>query len=107
MATDLLALACGEDDPDPDEIEAQFDEAVPPSEQAWLIDQMSRSSDPGVVQVLRVLGRYHPDRRVAKLARQAARVAARNRPPATGRPGPRPGGWPLGPGHVPGPFRRC
>jgi hypothetical protein len=81
MATDLLALACGEDDPDPDEIEAQFDEAVPPSEQAWLIDQMSRSSDPGVVRVLRALGRYHPDRGVAKLARRAARVAARNRPP--------------------------
>ena len=106
MATDLLALACGEDDPDPDEIEAQFGEAVPPSEQAWLIDQMSRSSDPDVVQVLRVLGRYHPDRRVAKLARQ--RGARRRAEPAAGagRPGPRPDGRPLGPGHVPGPFRR-
>ena len=82
VATDLLALACGEDAPDPDEIQAQFGEAVPPGEQAWLIDQMSRSSDPGVVQVLRALGRYHPDRRVAKLARRAARKAARNRPPA-------------------------
>jgi hypothetical protein len=85
VATDLLALACGEDDPDPDEIEAQFDEAVPPSEQAWFIDQMSRSSDPNVVEVLRALGRYHPDRGVAKLARQAARVAARNRLPQADR----------------------
>ena len=47
-----------------------------------LIDQMSRGSHPDVVQVLTVLGRYHPDRRVAKLARRAAREAARNRPPA-------------------------
>jgi hypothetical protein len=82
VATDLLALACGEDDPDPDEIAAQFAEAVPPGEEAWLIDQMSRSSHPDVVQVLTALGRYHPDRRVAKLARRAAREAARNRPPA-------------------------
>jgi hypothetical protein len=82
VATDLLALACGEEDPDPDEIAAQFGEAAPPGEQAWLIDQMSRGSHPDVVQVLTVLGRYHPDRRVAKLARRAAREAARNRPPA-------------------------
>jgi hypothetical protein len=82
VATDLLALACGEQDPDPDEIAAQFAEAVPPGEEAWLIDQMSRGSHPDVVQVLTVLGRYHPDRRVAKLARRAAREAARNRPPA-------------------------
>ncbi|HET6193395.1 MAG TPA: hypothetical protein VFE59_41060, partial [Trebonia sp.] len=82
VATDLLALACGEEDPDPGEIAAQFAEAVPPGEQAWLIDQMSRGSHPDVVRVLTVLGRYHPDRRVAKLARRAAREAARNRPPA-------------------------
>ena len=82
VATDLLALACGEEAPDPDEIAAQFAEAVPPGEEAWLIDQMSRGSHPDVVQVLTVLGRYHPDRRVAKLARRAAREAARNRPPA-------------------------
>ncbi|HTZ27167.1 MAG TPA: hypothetical protein VMC83_24450 [Streptosporangiaceae bacterium] len=82
VATDLLALACGEEDPDPDEVAAQFAEAVPPGEEAWVIDQMSRGSHPDVVGVLSVLGRYHPDRRVAKLARRAAREAARNRPPA-------------------------
>jgi len=82
VATDLLALACGEQDPDPDEVAAQFAEAVPPGEEAWLIDQMSRGSHPDVVQVFTVLGRYHPDRRVAKLAKRAARAAARNRPSA-------------------------
>ena len=82
MATDLLALACGDDDPDPDDIAAQFAEAVPPGQESWIIDQMSRSSHPDVAHVLTVLGRYHPDRRVAKQARRAARAAARNRPTA-------------------------
>ena len=82
MATDLLALACGDEDPDPDEIAAQFAEAVPRGEESWIIGLMSRSSHPDVAQVLTVLGRYHPDRRVAKEARRAARAVARNRPPA-------------------------
>jgi hypothetical protein len=82
VATDLLSLACGEDDPDPDEVATQFAEAVPPGEQTWFIDQLSHSSRPGVVQLLRMLSRSHPDRQVAKLARQAARTAARNQPPA-------------------------
>lgn len=88
MATDLLALACGDEDPDPDDIAAQFAEAVPPGQESWIIDQMSRSSHPDVAHVLTVLGRYHPDRRVAKQARRAARAAARNRP--TARPDPIP-----------------
>jgi hypothetical protein len=80
MATDLLTLACGDEDPDPDEIAAQFAEAVPRGEESWIIGLMSRSSHPDVAQVLTVLGRYHPDRRVAKEARRAARAVARNRP---------------------------
>lgn len=82
VATDLLALACGDDDPDPDDIAAQFAEAVPAGQEAWIIDQMSRSSHPDVAHVLTVLARYYPDRRVAKQARRAARAAARNRPAA-------------------------
>jgi hypothetical protein len=82
MATDLLALACGDEDPDPDEIAAQFAEAVPPGEQSWIIGLMSHSSHADVGQLLTVLGRYHPDRRVAKEARRAARAVARNRPAA-------------------------
>jgi hypothetical protein len=82
VATDLLALACGEEDPDPDEIAAQFAEAVPPGKELSTIDQMSRSSHPDVAQVLTALGRYYPDHRVAKEARRAARAVARNRPAA-------------------------
>jgi hypothetical protein len=82
VATDLLALACGEEDPDPGEIAAQFGDAVPPGEESWVISLMSRGSHPDVARVLAALGRYHPDRRVAKQARRAARAVARNRPAA-------------------------
>jgi len=79
VATDLLALACGEDNPDPRRIAEQFREAVPRGEESWIFDLMSRSSHPDVVQVLTVLGRHHPERRVARDARRAAHRAARNR----------------------------
>jgi hypothetical protein len=79
VATDLLALACGEEDPDPRQVAAQFREAVPLGEESWIFDLMSRSSHPDVVQVLTVLGRRHPDRRVARYARRAAQAAARSR----------------------------
>jgi hypothetical protein len=89
VATDLLALACGDDDPDPELVAAQFREAVPAGEESWIFDLMARNSHPDVGQVLSVLGRYHPDRRV----RRAARAAARNRPAARPEPAPaRPGG---------------
>jgi hypothetical protein len=81
VATDLLSLACGEKFPDPQEIRAQLSRAIPAGEEAWVFDLMSRSSHPDVVQVLMVLGRSHPDRQIAKEARRAARVAARNRVP--------------------------
>ncbi len=77
VATDLLAVACGDEDPDPRQIAAQFREAVPRGEESWIFDLMTRSSHPLVAQVLTVLGRYHPDRRVAKDARRAARTASR------------------------------
>src|SRR5262249_44270824 len=60
LATDLLALACGEDDPDPDLIATQFREAVPAEEEGWIFNLMSMGSHPDVVHVLTVLGRYHP-----------------------------------------------
>jgi hypothetical protein len=79
LATDLLALACGEDDPDPDLIAAQFREAVPAGEEGWIINLMSMGSHPDVVHVLTVLGRYHPDRRIAREARKAAHRASMRR----------------------------
>ena len=75
VATDLLALACGDEDPDPQQIAAQFSEAIPEGEESWIFGLMSQSSHPDVAQVLMMLGRYHPDRRVAKDTRN--RTAAR------------------------------
>jgi hypothetical protein len=81
LATDLLALACGADEPDPAEVAALFAEAVPTDEEAWILGLMAQSSHPDVARVLEVLSRYHPDRRVAKDARKAARAFAANRRP--------------------------
>ncbi|HEX4831025.1 MAG TPA: hypothetical protein VH478_08030, partial [Trebonia sp.] len=79
LATDLLALACGEDDPDPDDIARQFREAVPAGQEEWILRLMSLGSHPDVVRVLTILGRHHPDRRVARDARRAAQQAAAHR----------------------------
>jgi hypothetical protein len=96
LATDLLALACGDEDPDPELIAAQFREAVPAGEEEWIFGLMSMGSHPDVVQVLTILGKYHPDRRVARDARRAAhqaaaRRAARDRGPSRGNPAARVG----------------
>jgi hypothetical protein len=76
MATDLLALACDDEYPDPDELVAAFNEAVPAGGEAALFDAMARSVHPDAVAVLNHVGKYHPDKRVAKAARTAAHKAA-------------------------------
>ena len=88
LATDLLAVPCGADQPDPDEIAAQFAEAVPAGEEAWTLGLMARSAHPDIARVLDVLCSCHPDRRVARAARKAVRAAARNRVQASGRRAP-------------------
>ena len=85
LATDLLALACGADDPDPDLIAARFREAVPAGEEEWIFAQMSQGTHPDVVRVLTVLGTYHPDRRIARDARKAAHRASALRSMKAGR----------------------
>jgi hypothetical protein len=77
VAGDLLKRGFGEATQDPEEIEAVFREAVPEGAEMWIIGLMSRSSHPQIVQVLKVLGRRHPKREVAKAARKAARRARR------------------------------
>ena len=76
MATDLLALACDDEYPDPDELVVTFSEAVPAGGEAALFDAMSRGVHPDAVAVLNHVGKYHPDKRVAKAARTAAHKAA-------------------------------
>jgi hypothetical protein len=79
MAIDLLATAADADEPDPEKVAAQFTEAVPAGEEARIFGLMARSSHPDVARVLGVVSVYHPDRRVARQARKAARAIAKNR----------------------------
>ncbi len=94
VATDLLALACGDANPDPGQVAAEFAEAVPAGEEEWIFDLMARSTHPDAAGVLAVLGQSHPDRRVRRAAQHAAAAAARVRPVARSEPAPaRSGGY--------------
>ena len=55
---------------------------MPAGEEEWIFELMARSSHPDVGRVLDVLDAYHPDRRVARSARKAARAMAKNHRPA-------------------------
>jgi hypothetical protein len=79
VATDLLALASDEKDLDSQQFAAQFGEAIPEGEESWIFGLMSQSSHPEFAQVLTMIARRHPDKRIAKDARRAARVAAKSR----------------------------
>jgi hypothetical protein len=95
VATDLLELAASGDEPDPDEIAAEFAQAVPPGEEGWVFGLMSQSSHPEVARFLGMLSTYHPDRQIARDARKAARAMAKNRrarTPGHGRAPARTGG---------------
>jgi hypothetical protein len=85
VADDLLQGGFGEATPDSAEIAATFRRAVPEGAEMWLIGLMSRNSRPQIVQVLKVLGRRHPKREIAKAARKAARRARRLRLPIGSR----------------------
>ena len=76
VATDMLALACDDEFPDPDELAVSFRDAVPPGQEAALFDAIWRGTHPDAVDVLNHIGRYHPDKQVAKAARTAAHRAA-------------------------------
>jgi hypothetical protein len=79
MATDLLAISCDDEFPDPDELADSFREAVPPGRETVLFEAMWRGSHPQAVDVLNHVGKYHPDRQVAKAARTAANKATSRR----------------------------
>jgi hypothetical protein len=64
----------------------QATEAVPDGEEKQILGLMARSSHPDSARVLDVLGIWHPDGRVAREARNAARAMGRARVPARRRP---------------------
>jgi hypothetical protein len=64
---------------DPDELPRQLSEAIPPGQEQHLFDAVSRSPHPDAADVLSLIGRHHPDKRIAKAARGSAH-RARTRP---------------------------
>jgi hypothetical protein len=81
LTTDMLAIACDDEFPDPDEIAASISEAIPAGQEAAVFELMSRVPHPDAADVLNHVGRYHPDKRVAKAARTAAHKAVSRRAP--------------------------
>jgi hypothetical protein len=85
MATDLLAIACDEEDTDPGELAETLAEALPPDGDApAFLDLISRGPHPDALDVLEHIGEYHPDKAIAKEARKilykaSMREAARER----------------------------
>jgi hypothetical protein len=61
---------------DADELAGVLREALPPGSEEQIFEVMWRSANPAARQALEVLGRQHPDKKVAKAARKAAHKAA-------------------------------
>jgi hypothetical protein len=78
LTTDVLAIACDEE-ADPAEIAEQLAAAVPEGNEALVFDMISRGPHPDAVDVLEMLGSYHPDKKIAKQARTFAYKAASRR----------------------------
>lgn len=79
VATDMLVLACDDEDPDSDAVAECVGDSVPAGEESALFDMMSRASHPDAPAVLAHIGQYHPDQRIAKEARTAAHKARSRR----------------------------
>lgn len=79
MTTDVLSLACADEETDPNEITAAFAQAVPSGQEAEALDRIWRGPHPDAERVLLHVGRFHPDKTIAKQARRAAHKAATRR----------------------------
>jgi hypothetical protein len=73
VATDLLVLACDDEDPDPDAVAECLADSVPAGEEATLFEMMTQIAHPDAITVLEHIARHHPDVRIAQDARTAAR----------------------------------
>jgi hypothetical protein len=81
MITDALA-AEGWDDPGddasrgPDALTRRLAEAVPAGQELAVFELMARVPHPHAADVLTAIGKHHPDKKIAKLARKSAYKAA-------------------------------
>ena len=67
---------------DPDEVEQQIRDAVPPGQEQQVFDAMSQSPHPDAAGALSLIGQHHADKRIAKAARRSAHRAASRPKPA-------------------------
>jgi hypothetical protein len=73
IAVDAIAVALVEGDLD--RLLESMAAVLPAGDEEELFDAMWRLPHPDLVEVLNVVGEYHPDKKVAKLARRAANKA--------------------------------
>jgi hypothetical protein len=81
MITDALAAAGWDDlsddaDYEPEALAQQLREAIPAGQELAVFELMARVPHPEAADVLTVIGRHHPDKKIAKLARKSAYKAA-------------------------------
>jgi hypothetical protein len=81
MITDTLAAEGWDDLSDdvsrePEALAKQLSEAIPAGQEMAIFELMARLPHPDAANVLTVIGRRHPDKQIAKLARKSAYKAA-------------------------------
>jgi len=77
MLTDTLAAMSG----DTDDLPRQIRDAIPAGQEQQAFDAISLSPHPDAASVLTLIGKHHPDKRIAKAARRSAyRAASRPKP---------------------------
>jgi hypothetical protein len=76
MAIDVVSLACDDEDTEPRDLAAAFAQAVSAGQETEALDNLWRGPHPDTERVLSHLGRFHPDKKIAKEARRAAHKAA-------------------------------
>jgi hypothetical protein len=66
---------------DPGELPQQIRDSIPPGQEQQAFDAISLSPHPDAASVLSMIGKHHPDKRIAKAARKSAyKVASRPGP---------------------------
>ena len=84
MLTDALVVQGWDDLSDDAEHESaalaeQLDEAIPAGQELTVFEMMARVPHPDAADVLTTIGKHHPDKKIAKLARKCAYKAATRR----------------------------
>jgi hypothetical protein len=71
LTTDTLAAFSDAED----ELPQMVSETIPPGQEQYLFDAISRSPHPDAAAVLSLVGKHHPDKQIAKAARGSAHRA--------------------------------